>query len=66
MISSYIKAKLQREFTIVKAFRQLAITTLLVEFSEMQFTIDLQKKKKQQQFAKLVGFVHACVAECKP
>jgi hypothetical protein len=30
---------------MVKAFRQLVITTLLVEFSEMQFTMDLNKKK---------------------
>lgn len=29
--------------TIVKALRQLAKTTLLVEFSVMQFTIDLQQ-----------------------
>lgn len=31
--------------TIVKALRQLANTTLLVEFRVMQFTIDLQHKK---------------------
>lgn len=31
--------------TIVKALRQLAKTTLLVEFRVMQFTIDLQHKQ---------------------
>lgn len=33
----------RRSPTIVKALRQLAKTTLLVEFSVMQFTIDLQQ-----------------------
>ena len=39
----YNQIEFSSKLTIVNAFRQLVSTTLLVEFSVMQFTIDLQQ-----------------------
>ena len=36
------------ELTMVKALRQLASATLLVEFSVMQLTMDLQKSNQSR------------------
>ena len=39
----YNQIEFSSKLSIVNAFRQLVSTTLLVEFSVMQFTIDLQQ-----------------------